>query len=782
MRWWPLGRERREPAAGAAPVAPLIISSAEPDGAWRDLPALQRTLSDSLRPIAVNDDFRNSLTSYADPSFVAPLAHQIDPEAGGLVEGLVSPGVPYARAGGPELAVPPRPEPTVSRKASPATGAVVLSSSKGSGLIDAPPVQRSVISTSAADLATVSLELPEIVSPIPDPELESADPVNSSPSFAASPAGTAKPAAKLAHIPASRPVHEASVGDLGSDAPAPATPARELPVVARSVDRSVETKLPRPARDSSSTPPEPAFGPAATSTELPVVSRAAEPAAESAPLSGFAEAISRLNAPSDTPTDSGAAAISDDHPAGHDDHHAPAASISVQRLSTHEQSLDHEAELPVVAPSAPPSAPPSAAADSSLPAISHQTEAGSSAAEETRPSAIEARSDVPTLGVRLAQAPLTLRRVPMTEGSSAPNEPVQRVEFMTPQSIPAPRPNLGSVASPQVQHVVPSQESTPSTPPSATAPPATPSALQRLPSQDGKRVSNPAIGPSLAVSRRETQVPPAVSDAHVQRLESLKPTAAATPATGSEQGPRPANSVELTTTDVRPLAAGMPIQRTAAARTGSLAEMPTVPPGLEVPIGPAVLAEPWTPTPEPALTQPQLSHPYISPPPAPDSAAPKYLEPARHTPLPMVSRLSAAAPTYPASRSAAPIPTLTVGPSIARLSSDTAPMHSEPASAMSFTSMFGSPDDTESGSSGEDGFTTVQLQSAGEPAPAATEPAADTSSSATPSSSSAAPPPAVGAKPPDLDELARRLYEPLTARLRAELWLDRERAGVMSDG
>ena len=38
-----------------------------------------------------------------------------------------------------------------------------------------------------------------------------------------------------------------------------------------------------------------------------------------------------------------------------------------------------------------------------------------------------------------------------------------------------------------------------------------------------------------------------------------------------------------------------------------------------------------------------------------------------------------------------------------------------------------------------------------------------------------------GAAPTDLDEMARRLYEPLSARLRAELWLDRERAGVMSD-
>ncbi|MDN5760696.1 MAG: hypothetical protein L0H41_00045 [Microlunatus sp.] len=46
---------------------------------------------------------------------------------------------------------------------------------------------------------------------------------------------------------------------------------------------------------------------------------------------------------------------------------------------------------------------------------------------------------------------------------------------------------------------------------------------------------------------------------------------------------------------------------------------------------------------------------------------------------------------------------------------------------------------------------------------------------------SASPPPASPSGPADLDEMARRLYEPLAARLRAELWLDRERAGVIGD-
>lgn len=42
--------------------------------------------------------------------------------------------------------------------------------------------------------------------------------------------------------------------------------------------------------------------------------------------------------------------------------------------------------------------------------------------------------------------------------------------------------------------------------------------------------------------------------------------------------------------------------------------------------------------------------------------------------------------------------------------------------------------------------------------------------------------PAGAAPTADVDEMARRLYEPLVARLRAELWLDRERSGVFGDG
>jgi hypothetical protein len=253
MTWWQLGRNRREPVADAAPAVPLIMGPVEPVDAWRDLPTLQRTLADTLRPVAITDSFRDSLASYADPSFVAPLAHQVDPGAGGLVEGLVSPGVPYAHAGGAELVVPSPPKPALPKRAATSTG---------SGLI----AQRTVITPGSARLPTVPLELPEIEMPIPQ----------------------SAAAALGATVSGDAP----SVVDHGSEVAAPATHGREFPVVVRSADRPTDRELPL-NRDSVGPPRRPELGPAPTTRDLPVVSRSATSATESPPLSGLAEAIAR---------------------------------------------------------------------------------------------------------------------------------------------------------------------------------------------------------------------------------------------------------------------------------------------------------------------------------------------------------------------------------------------------------------------------------------------------------------------------------------------------------
>ena len=116
---------------------------------------MQRTLAEPLRPVAIGDDFRQSLASFHDPSFVAPLSHHVDPSTGGLVDGLAAPGRPYAHPSVADLPVPARP-------AAPA----------------APRVQRSVAWSGSADLPTVSWELPGLPAdePVqPSPRITAAD-------------------------------------------------------------------------------------------------------------------------------------------------------------------------------------------------------------------------------------------------------------------------------------------------------------------------------------------------------------------------------------------------------------------------------------------------------------------------------------------------------------------------------------------------------------------------------------------------------------------------------
>ena len=75
-------------------------------------------------------------------------------------------------------------------------------------------------------------------------------------------------------------------------------------------------------------------------------------------------------------------------------------------------------------------------------------------------------------------------------------------------------------------------------------------------------------------------------------------------------------------------------------------------------------------------------------------------------------------------------------------------------------------------------FSSPTVQREPEAAPASPEPAPAAAPAATMMSAPAAPGPAAAG---DVDELVNRLYDPLAARLRAELWLDRERAGVLMD-
>ena len=780
MAWWPFGRNRREPAALPTPATQLVIRTAQPDGAWRDLPALQRTLADSLQPVAINDNFRESLASYADPSFVAPLAHQVDPEAGGLVEGLVSPGLPYAHPSGPELAVPPRLKRPVKSRGS-----------AGSTQLQTLSLQRNVISSGSADLSTVALELPETgwsapeCQPPSEPEILA--PTESSPPVGvAIPVGT--PAPREGAVPLENPqaVETPSVqGRTGdgheSNVVAPVISTSGFPVVARSVDLPRGAALPQPPRSggesvasSAHTAPRETTGP-----DLPVVARLAKSAAESAPVSGFAAAITNLTVPSDVPAEPGNAATGDhnapsrddhagsnddDHPVAHDhpaqaDLSAPA--VPMQRLASEERSAVAAESEANPAANAESVSNPAAEAESEVnPAAEAEppvvVPSPASASEISLP-VVSRRSETPTLGIRLAQSPLSLQRAPLTERVSPPTEPpIQRVEFVTPHLAPAHRTEAAAPGPFQA----PSPVSTPEASTRPTPAPIAPPSVQRLTSQDGKKGSNPPVRHSPAVSRRETQVREVVAELPVQQVGSIEPVVAQR-LTSAELSLRP----EIATPEVNVPAVEGPVRPTSTGVSpeGPAAEAPAGPTVQEVPVGPAVIPEPWT-----SVTDT---------PAAPASAAPP-----SHRSLPSVSRLAVDGPAYPFTRPARTSPAVAVGSSIPRVTPYATPSQSRSGRAMSFTSMFSSAaDETEAGSLAEDGFTSVQLQSAGEAPPPASEPATDTSA-APPVTTPVLPPAAGGgASPVDLDEMARRLYEPLTARLRAELWLDRERAGVTGD-
>jgi hypothetical protein len=504
-----------------------------------------------------------------------------------------------------------------------------------------------------------------------------------------------------------------------------------------------------------------------------------------------------------------------DHVATSDDHQGasalPATAVSVQRVVTKGQSAgEGEAELAAVAESAMARV----VHDTSLPVVSSRGGAGSASAE----AAEQPQLGKPTLGVPLGQAPLTRQPSPMSERVSGPAEPaVQRVEFLAAQLAPARRGSESSRPQSQVA------SETPTSPPAPAAwmLPATASTAQRLPSQDGEHVSNSPARHLLAVSRGATQVearqveaseiaaPQVVHAASVQRLESLDP-AASTQAVDPEftepqqtQANRSTWEVHLFAGDrpglppaadaptvpaVGQLPAGQSVADVPTA--GAVADLPTgrvvggvptAPAVSEVPLGPAVVPEPWTTS--TGIGAGAQTHDHS---------------------LPTVSRLAAdARATYQTSGSGGSNPRIAVGPPLTvqrvaalgaqssgqvssplvasrELAPSWAPNESGNGGEMSFASIFGAADGGESASTAEEGFTTVQLLSADESSASSLEPASDTSSA--PPAVPAPPPPPAGTPSADLDEMARRLYEPLSARLKAELWLDRERAGVMSDG
>lgn len=128
-------------------------------------------------------------------------------------------------------------------------------------------------------------------------------------------------------------------------------------------------------------------------------------------------------------------------------------------------------------------------------------------------------------------------------------------------------------------------------------------------------------------------------------------------------------------------------------------------------------------------------------------------------------------------QAASPAPTETLSvPRAVRREVFTSPTQHAVGFAAMFTEQAGT-DSTESPREPE--WTAPVQRQADPPAPEpAPEPAPG--GAAAPASSTPAPPAPAGGTT-NLDEMARRLYDPILARLRAEFWLDRERSGLLTD-
>jgi hypothetical protein len=821
MAWWPLGRSRRETAGVDAPATPPtavpVVRPAASDGAWRDLPGLQRALAEPLRPVAISNDFRASLATHTDPSFVAPLSHRVDPSAGGLVDGLVSAGQPQPHRSFGELPVLPRP-----------TSA------------SAPRVQRRVEWSGAVNLPTVSWELPGLAAADPsDPNPPAAAPIDP----VASDLLVAGPEADSGADPVASPA-----GTLGAAQTWPSSP----PVSAE--DSRVGVVRP-PSADLPVTP---------TAISAPVVSRSVDPAAGSAPLSGFAAAISNLNGAGPTSHDV-------EEPGKDPVATAPRLGAAVQRWpdvggAGERPSVGGVSELRWDASGGTENRP-------AVPSVSRDQTAGAT----IRPSQLAPSNGVQAgaAGLGDRDLPTTGLSVSRAAADPAPQRPLEAIQTLTADAPPAPGPRARFTSDPLAQRSVGPAALSRDIPPvsgrvthSATVStlarstpaslpvvsravgevgvPVDPTRPPRSPTFADRSTDVPTLRPRLertpmALQRTSlTGSPSAQPEPPVQRIEFLPPLGAQTPARSSAPatGTRPTveapaivepsqpsrhdsestprfTAPAASAPEARVLALARPaVQRRAAAAAGHdadpslVAAEPTVlrepaestapvsgwdagetdvPPMLSESSGPAVATESWRPESSPVESpQPESSRPVWSPletaPVAGGGLAASYSHRVGQ-PSPAV----AVGPAMPVQRSTHPMesPSSTRSSSplvVSRQAASPEPSQvGRSSGAASFAAMFGAAQVTQSGETGSaatDGFTSVQLAPADD-APAPSAPPSE--SPAAPSASSAAPPAPAGAAPTDLDEMARRLYEPLSARLRAELWLDRERAGVMSD-
>lgn len=814
---------------------PPAMSFPPPGASWRALPALQR-VSGNVDLVAPPDLFTSSLSSWQDPSFLRPLRHTVDPVGpSGVVDGLVAP-VATPSDGSLDMSVRPLvaatagAPPPVQRLAvqqqevftDPATRTATTSdrdlSSATAGLshprwqvqvapatADVPPL------TTAVSVDAPRLDLPIVVPPRSPAVVQRAAAISQDPPVPPTPAPTPAP------VPVPTPPPPASdaalppqaAGAVASDAPEPVVsrtsdgPIADTPAAADPPDAPVvpdapllsEAPLVPEMPEAAGAPPAPRE-PVASEDPRAVVEPMSQPVGP-APSRLLGEEIAAATPPTAaTPIVASAEPVGD---AGHPSHGpsgivptlaGPAAAPVVSRVAGSEASRvtapapglesSHLAEPPIASA---PTLPGSAA----VPVVSRSAESQTApgASGETDPDTVAPAHTTASSARAFADTPLSqVQTAAVRQASQTPPRPPTATESaVVSRDVAAP---LLGEPTPTASPAAPLPTTSPGTSPPSTSMPATSArSTPPVPDPSPRRLGlGVPLADPLAVQRA---VPLATSPLTTGPLttgpltttRSYDPADPSLPARTHETGVGP----EAPLTVLRSAGEPLPLPTRPPTSAGPVGP-PS--PGATPPTAPVLPARPLLGTgthPAPpgevtasagaAIVQRSPAPPAVSPvgraalPVAQPGTVAPTLSTQTGSTAPPVSR-SLAAGALPPPRPALDPATVAIAAGIAHRDSDGSVLFAPPPATPN--------------------QPTVQRADESEPPPPP-EPASPPAAEVTPpppvtapSSTGAAAGPAGGAgATTNLEELARRLFDPLSARIKAELRLDRERAGLVTD-
>ena len=775
MRWWPW--PRRPTTSGETP-API---TATPRPAWRDAPTLQRAVG--IHPlIAPTERLTSSLSTWADPSFLAPLGHVVDPDGpAGRVDGLVSAvGVPTTRSDRPEL--PLRPPSRPSR--APVERRAVLTSA---------PTPAENVGVGAPVEDPIPALPPDPAPPADGPTLPDAGPP--SPSRPPAPANLLTVAPVIAHPAPARPVvpMPLPVVQRRAEPPAPVSPPAPDEAV---VDDPPSTEgSPDDAVDAALTPTserEVAIVPSLGGTPAPTVLEPPVPAPH--------DAVSEQAAPLDPPAVPPASArprrtrIGEPLPAPVDLQRFPSEPATDRAPADPVGGASDGRDVPspaTVQPEAPTvrptvarlaDEPPSSPSPSPAPVARSADDLAPTSRSTPRGPADDPGRPEPA---RTAM-PLRVQRSPRTESGPRPldttpssppdrRDPVLRTDLGAPADVPA-APAGAAMDTPEpvgsepvvrplvVSRQVPTSRSAPSSTTPRRIDVAGPLPTPAPTLADDHPV--PTVTREIADDRMDSLITPA-SDIAIASPPPLQRPAdvdadLAVPSVGRGEPPAP-----LT---VRPLVA----QRSAVAAVPQPISARSMP--AEQPAAVAVRREVGEGSPRPRRPGDGAVRSIAQPP----GAAVVPLQRAAD------GRPPSERPTEGALRSEPPRRVLA-----GRAASEATPTPTDPGAAAVAAGI------AQREADGSVVFLPVRATPSPEPPAVQREPeqtpevpipvgpgppTAPEEPPAPPAGAApAGAPPAGPAPTTNLDDLVRRLYDPLAARLRAELRIERERAGVVPD-